>query len=416
MPTGFPPGPHDWTFGLSQLRKIKQDVLGHYTELHRRYGDVVYLRFGPYPTYVFFHPDAIREVLVAKAKQFRRFRRPMQVLAQWNGNSVIITEGDEWLRQRRMVQPAFHPRRFECYADCMVARTRSRLDRWMKAIETAGGIDTEIGKEMTDLTLEIIAKTMFDAEISAETSDLARAVAILSEIWRLSSENQGECIMCGRFARIMSYGKLKEKYRLKEGTLLKDSYNISPTQSVAAVRATDEHRELVLLRWGLIPSWSKDVKIGYKLINARSETVAEKPSFRSAFKHRRCLIPASAFYEWQKQGSSRKQPFVISMRDGEPFSFAGLWESWTDPQGEVIETCTILTTTANEVMQPIHERMPVIFSPSSEEQWLDPRASGDALRSLLVPYSSEGMEARPVGLWVNNPKNDGPKCLEPASA
>ena len=114
MPTGFPPGPHDWTFGLSQLRKIKQDVLGHYTELHRRYGDVVYLRFGPYPTYVFFHPDAIREVLVAKAKQFRRFRRPMQVLAQWNGNSVIITEGDEWLRQRRMVQPTFHPQRFEC--------------------------------------------------------------------------------------------------------------------------------------------------------------------------------------------------------------------------------------------------------------------------------------------------------------
>jgi putative SOS response-associated peptidase YedK len=228
--------------------------------------------------------------------------------------------------------------------------------------------------------------------------------------------DRGESAMCGRFARIVSNSKLREKYRLKEATLLKDSYNIAPTQPVAAVRAADGDRELVLLKWGLIPSWSKDAKIAYKLINARSETVAEKPSFRSAFKNRRCLIPASAFYEWQKQGTGRKQPFVISLRDGEPFSFAGLWESWTDPQGEVIETCTILTTTANEVMLPIHERMPVILWSSAEEQWLDPRANSNALRSLLVPYSSEGMEARPVGLWVNNPKNDGPKCLEPASS
>jgi cytochrome P450 len=167
---------------MSQLRKIKQDVLGYYTELHRRYGDVVSLRFGPYRSYVFYHPDAVREVLVARAKQFRRFPRPMQVLAQWNGNSVLISEGDEWLRQRRMVQPAFHSRRFEHYASCMVAHTRNRLDRWLKTIDSAGSIETEITKEMTDLTLEIIAKTMFDAEISAEASDLGRAVAILSEI------------------------------------------------------------------------------------------------------------------------------------------------------------------------------------------------------------------------------------------
>jgi cytochrome P450 len=182
MPARFPPGPHDWTFGLSQMRQMKQDILGYYTELHRRYGDVAHLRLGPYRTYVFFHPDAVRETLVAKAKHFRRFPRPMRVLAQWNGNSVIITEGDEWLRQRRMVQPAFHPRRFERYASCMVARTRNRLGGWLKAIDTAGGIETEIGKEMTDLTLEIIAKTMFDAEISAEATDLGRAVAILSEV------------------------------------------------------------------------------------------------------------------------------------------------------------------------------------------------------------------------------------------
>jgi cytochrome P450 len=164
------------------MRRIKQDVLGYYTELQRRYGDVAYLRFGPYRNYVFFHPDAVREVLVAKAKQFRRFWRPMQVLRQWDGNSVVITEGDEWLRQRRMVQPAFHPRRFDRYADCMVARTRARLDRWLKTIETAGSIDTEIGKEMTALTLEIIAKTMFDAEVSGEAGDLGRAVAILSAV------------------------------------------------------------------------------------------------------------------------------------------------------------------------------------------------------------------------------------------
>jgi cytochrome P450 len=164
------------------MRKIKRDVLGYYTKLQRRYGDVVHLRFGPYHSYVFFHPDAVREILVSKAKQFCRFPRPMQVLAQWNGNSVLITEGDEWLRQRRMVQPAFHARRFEGYASSMLGLTRRRLDRWLNTIETAGGIETEIGKEMTDLTLEIIAKTMFDAEISAESGDLERAVAILSEI------------------------------------------------------------------------------------------------------------------------------------------------------------------------------------------------------------------------------------------
>jgi cytochrome P450 len=167
---------------VSQLHKIKKDILGYYTRLHDRYGDVVHLRFGPYHTYVFFHPDAVREVLVVKAKQFRRFRRPMEVLAQWNGNSVLITEGDEWLRQRRMVQPAFHTRRFERYASCIVDRSRNRLGRWLKTIDLTGGLQTEIRAEMTDLTLEIIAKTMFGAEISAETSDLGRAVAILSEI------------------------------------------------------------------------------------------------------------------------------------------------------------------------------------------------------------------------------------------
>jgi len=222
--------------------------------------------------------------------------------------------------------------------------------------------------------------------------------------------------MCGRFGRIVSNRKLREKYRLKETPQLDDRYNIAPTQPVAAVRAADEGLELVLLRWDLIPSWSKDATIGHKLINARCETVAEKPSFRSAFKQRRCLIPASGFYEWQKQGIGPKKPFFICPRDGELFSFAGLWERWHDPKGEEVESCTLLTTTANELMQPIHDRMPVILVPSAEEQWLDPRASAEALRSLLVPYTSEGMEARPVGRWVNNPKHDGTRCLEPMGA
>jgi putative SOS response-associated peptidase YedK len=156
-------------------------------------------------------------------------------------------------------------------------------------------------------------------------------------------------------------------------------------------------------------------KIGYKLTNARSETVAEKPSFRSAFKQRRCIIPASGFYEWQKTGSS-KQPFFIRPRDeDELFAFAGLWEKWTDPLGKVIENCTILTTEANELMRPIHDRMPVILDSPSESIWLDPRSSADALRSLFVPYASEWMAAYAVSSWLSNVRNQGAKCLEPAN-
>ncbi len=182
MPSGVPPGPRDWTFGFSELRKMQRDILAYWTDLHRRYGDVVYIRIGPYRSYTFFHPDAIRETIVAKAKQFRRFPKPMQVLAQWNGNSLIITEGEEWLRQRRMVQPAFHPKRFDRYAACMVDRTRNLLDRWLTRIKDETSIEVEIDRAMTDLTLDIICKTMFDAQIDAETSDVGRAVAILSEV------------------------------------------------------------------------------------------------------------------------------------------------------------------------------------------------------------------------------------------
>jgi putative SOS response-associated peptidase YedK len=221
--------------------------------------------------------------------------------------------------------------------------------------------------------------------------------------------------MCGRFGRIVSDRTLREKYRLERMAQLRDGYNIAPQQSIGAVRTAEDGRELALLRWGLIPSWSKDPKIAFKLTNARAETVAEKPSFRSAFKQRRCIIPASGFYEWKRE-AKQKQPFYIHPRGEELFSFAGLWETWHDPEGEVIESCAVITTEANEVMRPIHDRMPVILDTEAESVWLDLHAPVEDLRCLLVPFASDRMEAYPVDPYVNNAKNQGPQCIEPAVA
>jgi putative SOS response-associated peptidase YedK len=220
--------------------------------------------------------------------------------------------------------------------------------------------------------------------------------------------------MCGRFALFAS-GEVAQRFGLAEAPLLDARYNVSPTQAVAAVRSTDEERALSRLRWGLIPSWASDPAIGNKLLNARAETVAEKPSFRSAFKKRRCLIPASGFYEWKKEGRA-KQPFFIRPRDEGLFVFAGLWECWHSPSDAAVETCTILTTAANELMQPLHERIPVIVSPDADELWLDPNASPDVLRSLLVPYPDAKMETFAVNDWVSNSRHEGKRCLEPVSA
>src|SRR5262245_35683175 len=223
------------------------------------------------------------------------------------------------------------------------------------------------------------------------------------------------CAMCGRFARIVSDRTLRERYRLEKMAQLRDGYNIAPQQSIGAVRTTEGVRELVLLKWGLIPSWSKDAKIAYKLTNARAETVAEKPSFRSAFKQRRCIIPASGFFEWKRE-AKQKQPFYIHPRDEELFSFAGLWESWHDPEGEIIESCAVITTEANELMRTIHDRMPVMLDTEAELVWLDPHAPVEHLRSSLVPFASERMEAYPVDPYVNNAKNQGARCIERAVA
>jgi putative SOS response-associated peptidase YedK len=190
-------------------------------------------------------------------------------------------------------------------------------------------------------------------------------------------------------------------------------YNIAPTQPVLAVRTVPAgERELVTLRWGLVPAWADDPSIGNRLINARAETVADKPAFRAAFRARRCLVLADGFFEWQKVGG-RKQPYYFRLREGSPFAFAGLWERW-GKGATTLETCTLLTTEANELLRPVHDRMPVILPRERFVRWLDPdfRAAAE-LESLLRPYPAEDMTGYPVSARVNNPRNEGPLCVEP---
>ena len=220
--------------------------------------------------------------------------------------------------------------------------------------------------------------------------------------------------MCGRFTFAQSDETIAELFHLAEVPPLSPRYNIAPTQSVPVVMETaeDKTRQFKLLHWGLIPSWAKDSKMGAKLINARAETVDEKPAFRAAFKKRRCLVLADGFYEWQQQ-NGKKQPFYFRLQDGQPFAFAGLWEHWEGAEGEAIESCTILTTEANDLLQPIHDRMPVILDAKDYEKWLDPTVQKpDALKSLLKPYRSEAMTLYPVSAKVNNAKYESPNCIE----
>jgi putative SOS response-associated peptidase YedK len=188
-------------------------------------------------------------------------------------------------------------------------------------------------------------------------------------------------------------------------------YNVAPSQMVPDVREDAEGRYLGVLKWGFVPSWSKDGKIAP--INAMSETVGEKPMFRSAFRKRRCLLPASGFYEWMKSGKA-KQPFHFTVRGGHPIGLAGIWETWHKPDGEIVETVAILTTEANELVQPAHNRMPVILQPRYYDEWLDPKLQDAAvLEPMLRPYAAEDMEARPVSDYVNNARHEGPDCLTP---
>ncbi|MCG8360228.1 MAG: SOS response-associated peptidase [Kiloniellales bacterium] len=230
--------------------------------------------------------------------------------------------------------------------------------------------------------------------------------------------------MCGRYSITSPVEALRQLFLFEELPNLQPRYNVAPTQEVPAVRLSKPEddgeeqpagkRTLVMLRWGLIPFWAKDVKIGYKTINARAETVADKPAFREAFKKRRCLILADGFYEWRGTKDD-KQAFRITLADGGPFAFAGLWESWRDKAAERrIESCTIIVTNANDTLSAIHERMPVILSPGDHAAWLDPAAEPETLKALLRPLPSETVTATPVSAHVNKVANDDPLCLEPA--
>jgi putative SOS response-associated peptidase YedK len=224
--------------------------------------------------------------------------------------------------------------------------------------------------------------------------------------------------MCGRYANYTSFKELAKYFGVPEITVPENPrYNIAPTQDVAAVRMSPEGegRELAMLRWGLIPHWAKDPAIGSKTFNARAETVAEKPSFREPFKRRRCLIPADGFYEWRRRGD-RKQPHYFYMSDGEPFAFAGLWDSWRnqDGEGEQVESCTIITTTPNELLSSYHDRMPVILKEADYDLWLDADVSKPALLTpLLRPVPADLMSSHPVSLLVNGVRTDEPSCIEP---
>ena len=220
--------------------------------------------------------------------------------------------------------------------------------------------------------------------------------------------------MCGRFALYSDPFSLAKRFEAEALPELRPRYNVAPSQNIPIVREEGEKRRFALARWGLIPHWAKDTKIGYSTINARAETVAEKPAFRNAFKHRRCLIPADGFYEWQAiAGSKVKQPWFIALQDREPMVFAGLWERWRSPEGEDLESCSIIVTDANELMRSIHDRMPVILAPGDWSAWLESEAKDAvSLQSLLKPYPARGMTAWSVSTQVNSPRNDSVECME----
>jgi putative SOS response-associated peptidase YedK len=218
--------------------------------------------------------------------------------------------------------------------------------------------------------------------------------------------------VCGRFAQKSPAKKVAKQFKVEEVPPLAERYNVAPTQAILGIREGGGAREATFFKWGLVPRWAKDPAIGNKLINARSETVTEKPSFREAFARRRCLIPADGFYEWQRSGG-RKLPFFFRMRDESPFGFAGLWERWEGEGGEVIDSCTILTTEANKVLRPVHDRMPVIVHPEDYSLWLEgDERERTLLMELLRPYPAEEMAGYPVSPLVNSPNNRGAELIE----
>ena len=229
----------------------------------------------------------------------------------------------------------------------------------------------------------------------------------------LVGRGYNDVAMCGRFSLIADIGELQDRFDFDgEGLEYAPRFNMAPTQEVLIV-VGGESRRGGYMRWGLIPPWTKDLSTGRPMINARAETVAERPAFRNALRRRRCLVLADGFYEWQRVRHAKK-PMRVVMRSGEPFAFAGLWERWRNPDGQVIPSCTIITTEANALLRPIHNRMPVILSREMDRFWLD-RSVQDpaAIGSILSPYPADAMELYEVSTLVNSYANDGPEIIEP---
>jgi putative SOS response-associated peptidase YedK len=238
---------------------------------------------------------------------------------------------------------------------------------------------------------------------------------------RLPEESR-EDEMCGRYRLARDDKRIAEHFEIHDWREIKiplrlPRFNVAPTQVVPAVRLDSEgRREVVGLRWGLVPHWAKESDAGYRTINARAETVAEKPSFREAFRRRRCLIPADGFYEWQPVGR-KKQPWLVRLKTDDLFALAGLWEHWEGKGGEVLESFTVIVTDANDLLRPIHDRMPVILAPADYDAWLDVgRFDRTRLANLLRPYPAEALEAYPVSARVSNPRIDDESCAEPVTA
>ena len=220
--------------------------------------------------------------------------------------------------------------------------------------------------------------------------------------------------MCGRFAQLQTIRDLIKAYFVDDVlTHVSPGYNIAPGTRILSLIRKDDKRLLVDFQWGLIPRWARDQAAGRGLINARAESISQKPSFRNAFKARRCLIPASGFYEWKKEGRI-KIPYYIRLLSGQPFTFAGIHETWVSPGGDEVATCAIITTGPNEVMKQIHDRMPVILGDNYRDAWLDPSLGPEEALSFLKPYPDHAMEAYPVSTLVNSPEHDSPECIRPA--
>ncbi|MBI3169999.1 MAG: SOS response-associated peptidase [Chloroflexi bacterium] len=223
--------------------------------------------------------------------------------------------------------------------------------------------------------------------------------------------------MCGRFTLTVDPAEIADTFgNYTFPAQFAPRFNIAPTQPILTI-PNDAKNKADFFVWGLIPSWSKDPSIGNKLINARGETLAEKPSFRGGFKYKRCLVLADGFYEWKSlPGGKTKTPYFIHMKDRKPFAFAGLWDEWQSPDGGALRTCTIITTDPNELMSSLHNRMPVILHPKDYDLWLDPAPqTPDKLVHLIKPFPTDAMSAHPVSTLVNKPSNDRPECIVPAS-